>query len=94
MELSAILTILAIVVGLIIQGALFTYGYGKLTQKVDGLKEDRDQTLTAIKDLAHAVYEHSKKLEIHGNEIQALKTWREIVNPSLTAAKRNGTHDG
>lgn len=92
MELSAIISILAIIAGLIIQGALFTYGYGKLTQKVDGLKEDRDETLTAIKDLAHAVYQHTQKLEVHGNEIQALKTWREIVNPTIGGAKRNGSH--
>jgi len=94
METSAILTILAIIVGLIIQGVFFTYGYGKLTQKVDGLKDDRDKTLAAIKDLAHAVYQHTQKLEAHGNEIQALKTWREIVNPTISPAKRNGTHNG
>lgn len=94
METSALISILAIIAGLIVQGAFFTYGYGRLTNKVDALKEDRDETLTAIKDLAHAVYRHTEKLEAHSNEIQALKTWREIVNPTIGQAKRNGTNHG
>jgi hypothetical protein len=79
---------------MLVQGSLFVYGYGKLVEKVDGLKDNHDETVTAIKDLAHAVYKHAEKLESHGNEIQALKTWREIITPTMTQAKRNGTHNG
>jgi hypothetical protein len=92
METSAIISILAILIGMLVQGSVFVYGYGKLVEKVDGLKDNHDETVTAIKDLAHAVYKHSEKLENHSNEIQALKTWREIVNPTITQAKRNGSH--
>jgi hypothetical protein len=94
METSAIISILAILAMLTVQGIGLVYFYGKLVQKVDGLKEDRNETLAAIKDLAHAVYQHTQKLESHGNEIQALKTWREIITPTISPAKRNGTHNG
>lgn len=90
-NLPVIIQIVSLLITIATQVCLLAYFWGKFAEKVDNLKEDRNELMASIKDISHGVYNLTLTVNEHGRKIQALETWRDIVTPNIHT-KRNGSN--
>ena len=72
-NLPVIIQVSSLVITLGTQAFLLAYAWGKISEKVDGLKEDRNEIMAALKDTGHAVNKLADKVQKHGQDIEVLK---------------------
>jgi hypothetical protein len=79
-------------VSVVSQIVFFAYAWGRVNETIEGIKQEaKDEsarTMTAIRDVSHGLSEVAKVTHEHGKDIQALKTWRDIVSPTFKANGR------
>ena len=105
MELQTIAVLISAAVfgvSVVSQIAFFAYAWGRVNKTVESVentivevkheaKEESEKTLTAIRDVSHSLSEVAKVTQEHGKDIQALKTWRDIVAPTWKQANGRPT---
>lgn len=90
-NIPVIIQIVSLLVTIATQVCLLAYFWGKFSEKVDNLKEDRNEIMAGIKDMGRSMYNLTMTVNEHGKKIQALETWRDMITPNVHT-KRNGSN--